>query len=155
MLGHTSRDFQGDLEHDHTAASCTSRPRSSVERQAEGSSSSGSGTTAMIELHVGQEDLCQRVARSPFGTIEPDEGGGCSDLGVHDAPPRTNPGARGRRGKRGVRDGSSQENTVMSDHVWANDGSLSMLDNSHVAAGLWAVECINPNAWPATSAAAS
>ena len=38
----------------------------------------------------------------------------------------------------------------MSDQVWADDGSMSFLDDSHVAAGLWAVECINPNAWPAT-----
>ncbi len=31
---------------------------------------------------------------------------------------------------------------------WPHDGSLSAADRSHVVAGLWAIDTLNPNAWP-------
>ena len=31
--------------------------------------------------------------------------------------------------------------------VWPDDGSLSAKNNEHIAAGLWAVDTINPNVW--------
>jgi len=31
--------------------------------------------------------------------------------------------------------------------IWPDDGSLSAKNNDHIAAGLWAIDTINPNAW--------
>mgnify|MGYP002807792474 CR=1 FL=1 len=31
--------------------------------------------------------------------------------------------------------------------IWPDDGSLSAKNNEHIAAGLWAVDTINPNVW--------
>ena len=31
--------------------------------------------------------------------------------------------------------------------VWPDDGSLSAKNKDHIAAGLWAIDTINPNAW--------
>ncbi len=70
------------------------------------------------------------------------------------AAPRTNPNGRTRRGERGGRDGplACGKGGIDEEHgfVWPDDGTLSMLDDQHGAAGLWAIETANPNAWPAT-----
>ena len=44
----------------------------------------------------------------------------------------------------------SDDEHAEGDAGWLDDDSLQAADRSHVAAGLWAVDTINPNAWPGT-----
>ena len=40
-------------------------------------------------------------------------------------------------------------NNIGPDHPsWPDDGSLSAMNKDHVLAGLWALDTVNPNAWP-------